>query len=99
MDPNFNSIIYQVVYGMKKQQCSLSYSWAARESNDLDSSQFTVTWDGVVLQNGKPTDYDLHHESFTVSTSGNHRDALTFIGSGKSDGGGATFGNIKLTCP
>jgi len=73
----------------------LEFDHASRNGVAQDSNRFIVEFNGHTIQEWSPTDYNIHHERFTVSSRVG-RNSINFIGSGRSDGLGQNLDNVKL---
>jgi hypothetical protein len=74
---------------------TLEFDHASREGVPQTSNKFVVQFNGKKLKEFLPTDYNIHHEVFKV-TSCVGKNSLHFIGTGTSDSLGHTIDNVKL---
>lgn len=93
-----NSRISQIFNLDKVYELVLNYDYAARQGVPLPSNSFKVTFNGQVLEETTPADYNKTHKTFKLNSKAGNNE-IVFEGTGASDGLGMTFDNISIMVP
>ncbi|MDK2596314.1 DUF642 domain-containing protein [Pseudoalteromonas obscura] len=96
LDSTSNYTAYQSIATEAGKRYVVSFYYSPRVSNNSQTNQATVSWDGQVVASLNGTSRGWQHVTVTVSAN-SAQSVLAFSGNGTSDSYGALIDNVSVT--